>query len=78
MASMRRSVSELRLDMARVQSLLENQAATIKAISSDTREIRDLMRGGKVFGKLAAWLGGIVTLPLSIYGLLALVRKWFS
>ncbi len=78
MATLSLAVSELRMDTARMGMAIDGQSKTLDAMATDTREIRDLMRGGKVFGKLAAWVGGIVTVPLSVYGLFSFIRKWLQ
>ena len=78
MATLSNAVSELRLDMMRLSATLDRQTTTLKGVADDTREVRDFMRGGKVLGKLSIWLSGIVTVPLSVYGLISLVRKWLE
>jgi hypothetical protein len=50
-----------------------NNELTAK-VANDTKEIRDAIAGAKVFGKFAAWGGGVTSFVVTLYALVQLIK----
>lgn len=44
-------------------------------IARDTQDIRDMVAGARVFGKLAAWIGGLTAAIVSVYAVIGFTQK---
>lgn len=60
--------------MVKVEGDVKENVRLTAQIRDDTREIRDLVRGGKVLGRLIVWGGGFVGLLVSLYAIGVLGR----
>jgi len=60
--------------MVKVEQDIQKNVQLTGQIRDDTREIRDLVRGGKVLGRLIVWGGGFVGLLVSLYAIGVLGR----
>lgn len=60
--------------MVKVEGDVKENVRLTAQIRDDTREIRDLVRGGKVLGRLVVWGGGFVGLLVSLYAIGVLGR----
>lgn len=60
--------------MVKVEQDIERNNILTSQIRDDTREIRDLVRGGKAFGKLFAWFGGAIGFMIAAYTLNGLIK----
>lgn len=67
-------MSDLGRAMVKVEQDIQKNVQLTGQIRDDTREIRDLVRGGKALGKLAVWVGGFVGLLVSLYAIGVLGR----
>lgn len=65
--SLARTVIGMEKDMKEVNS-------SIVQLRDDTHEIRDLVRGIRVLGKISMWIGGFVGVLVSLYTL-GLINK---
>jgi len=55
-------MSDLGRAMVKVEQDIQKNVQLTGQIRDDTREIRDLVRGGKVLGRMIVWGGGFVGL----------------
>jgi len=60
--------------MVKVEGDVKENVRLTAQIRDDTREIRDLVRGGKVLGRIVVWGGGFVGLLVSLYAIGVLSR----
>ncbi|MBP8275044.1 MAG: hypothetical protein KAY59_11465 [Acidobacteria bacterium] len=67
-------MSDLGRAMVKVEQDIQKNVQLTGQIRDDTREIRDLVRGGKVLGRLIVWGGGFVGLLVSLYAIGVLGR----
>ena len=62
-------VSDIRVKMEGIDKDVKANTEVIAAIKADTAEIVQLMKGGKVFGKLLSWFIGISVACTAVYHL---------
>lgn len=61
--------------VTQIESKLERNNELTTQIHNDTKDIREMIAGAKVFGKVAAWMGGITATIVSVYAVAQLLGK---
>lgn len=56
----------------RIESEIHRNNELTERVARDTEEIRDVVKGAKVFGKIAGWAGGVTSLVVTVYALIGI------
>lgn len=62
-------MDNLSRSMIKIEQDMRTNNQITSEIRDDTKEIRDLVKGARAFGKLAAWGGSILALLIAAYTL---------
>lgn len=67
MTDVEKAVADLRVQTEHIESATVRQDELLSKISGDTADIRALLQGGKVFGRVVAWTSGIAAAAAAIW-----------
>lgn len=62
-------MDNLSRSMLKIEQDMRTNNQITSEIRDDTKEIRDLVKGAKAFGKIAAWGGSVLALLVAAYTL---------
>lgn len=63
------------MSVSHIETKIEKNNELTSQIHSDTKDMREMLAGARVFGKFAAWVGVITGAIVSIYALVQLASK---
>lgn len=58
----------------KIESEIHRNNELTAKVAGDTEEIRHIVQGAKVFGKVAGWAGGITSFVVTFYALVQLFK----